>query len=229
MLKKQDLNKKLCIRLLGGTILIAVALIIFKFTPIATWIKLENLRLLKEQAGVFAPVGFIVVYAIATILSVPGTILTLSGGALFGIVFGTIWTVIGASLGAIGAFLIARFIAGDWARQQFEKGARLRQLQQGIEQNGFWFVLSIRLSPIFPFIAVNYLLGLTPIGLPAYTLATLIGIVPGTFAYTWLGYGGLEVASGGAPLPLLGGLGVLGLLSLLPIVWKWLKNRSTGN
>lgn len=229
VLIKQDLNKKLWIRLLSGAILIAVALIIFKFTPIAAWIKLENLRLLKEQAGIFAPVGFIVVYAIATIFAVPGTILTLSGGALFGIVFGTIWTVIGATLGASGAFLIARFLAGDWARQQFEKGDRLRQLQQGIEQNGFWFVLSIRLSPIFPFIAVNYLLGLTPIGLAAYILATLIGIVPGTFAYAWLGYGGLETATGGAPSPLLGGLAVLALLSLLPIVWKWFKNRSTGS
>ncbi len=229
VLDKSNSNRKyLSIRLLGGAILIATALIVFKFTP-AAWIKPENLRLLKEQAGSFAPVGFIVVYAIATILAVPGTILTLSGGALFGTVLGTLWVVIGATLGAIGAFLIARFVAGDWARQQFEKGDRLRQLQQGIEQDGFWFVLSIRLSPIFPFIALNYLLGLTPIGLPAYTLATLIGIVPGTFAYAWLGYGGLEAATGGAPLPLLGGLGVLALLSLLPIILKWLKNRSTGS
>ena len=230
MLNKSNSNRKyLWIRLLVGAILIAAALIVFKLTPIAAWVKPGNLRLLKEQAGIFASVGFIAVYAIATILAVPGTILTLSGGALFGTVFGTLWTVIGATLGAIGAFLIARFVAGDWARQQFEKGDRLRQLQQGIKQNSFWFVLSIRLSPIFPFIAVNYLLGLTPIGLSAYALATLIGIIPGTFAYAWLGYGGLEAATGGAPLPLLGGLGMLALLSLLPIVLKWLKNRSNSS
>lgn len=227
MLKKQDSNKKnLPIRLLVGVILIASVLIVFKFTPIASWIKPDFLRLFKEQAGIFAPLGFIVIYAIATIFAVPGTILTLSGGALFGTFFGTLWTVIGATIGASGAFLIARFIAGNWARQQFEKGDRLAKLIQGIEQNGFWFVLSIRLSPLFPFIAVNYLLGLTPIRLQVYVLATVIGIIPGTFAYSWLGYGGLEAATGGAPWQLVGGLFVLALISLLPIVLKWFKNQS---
>lgn len=225
MLKKQASNKKyLWVRLLVGVMLIATVLIGFKFTPIASWIEPENLRLFKEQAGIFAPLGFIVIYAIATIFAVPGTILTLSGGALFGTVFGTLWTVVGATIGASGAFLIARFIAGNWARQQFEKGNRLLKLRQGIEENGFWFLLSIRLSPIFPFIAVNYLLGLTPIRLQAYVLATLIGIVPGTFAYSWLGYGGLEAATGGAPWQLVGGLFVLAVISLLPIVLKWFKN-----
>ncbi len=229
MLKKQDSNNKyLWVRSLIGAMLIIVALIGFKLTPIATWIKPENIRLLQKQAGI-APIGFILIYAIATILAFPASILTLWAGAIFGTVFGTLWTVVGATLGATGAFLIARFIAGNWARQQFEKGDLLPFLRQGIEQDGFWFVLSIRLSPIFPFIAVNYLLGLTPIALPAYVGATLIGIVPGTFAYTWLGYGGLEAATGGAPLPLVGGLGVLAVVSLLPIVWKWLGNRQSDN
>lgn len=230
MLKKQESNKKnLPIRLLVGAMLIAAVVIVFKFTPIASWIKPDNERLFKAQAGIFAPLGFIVIYAIATIFAVPGTILTLSGGALFGTVFGTLWTAIGATIGASGAFLIARFIAGDWARQQFEKGDRLSKLIQGIEQNGFWFVLSIRLSPIFPFIAVNYLLGLTPIRFPTYVIATLIGIIPGTFAYSWLGYSGLDAATGGAPLPLVGALGVLAILSLLPIVLKRFKNLGSGS
>lgn len=226
VLNKFRFQKKLWMRLLVGVMLIASTLIVLKFTPIATWVKIENLTVLQAKAGIFAWLGFIIIYAIATILAVPGTILTLSAGALFGVVFGTLWTVIGATLGATGAFLIARFVAGEEARSQFEKGDRLRQLRQGIEQNGFWFVLSIRLSPIFPFIAVNYLLGLTPIPLTAYFLATLIGIVPGTFAYTWLGYGGLKAATGGAPWQLVGALGVLAVISLLPIVLKRLKSNS---
>lgn len=226
VLNKFQFKKKLWIRLLVVIILIVLAIIVFKFTPIATWVKIENLTVLQAKAGIFAWLGFIIIYAIATILAVPGTILTLSAGALFGVVFGTLWTVIGATLGATGAFLIARFVAGEEARSQFEKGDRLRQLRQGIEQDGFWFVLSIRLSPIFPFIAVNYLLGLTPIPLTAYFLATLIGIVPGTFAYTWLGYGGLKAATGGAPWQLVGALGVLAVISLLPIVLKRLKSNS---
>lgn len=226
VLNKFQFKKKLWIRLLVVIILIVLAIIVFKFTPIATWVKIENLTVLQAKAGIFAWLGFIIIYAIATILAVPGTILTLSAGALFGVVFGTLWTVIGATLGATGAFLIARFVAGEEARSQFEKGDRLRLLRQGIEQDGFWFVLSIRLSPIFPFIAVNYLLGLTPIPLTAYFLATLIGIVPGTFAYTWLGYGGLKAATGGAPWQLVGALGVLAVISLLPIVLKRLKSNS---
>jgi uncharacterized membrane protein YdjX (TVP38/TMEM64 family) len=225
--KPNSKKKSLWMRLLVGAILIAVASILFKFTPLAAWLKPQNLRLLKEQAGVFAPLGFIAIYAIATIFAVPGTILTLSGGALFEPVFGTLWTVIGATLGATGAFLIARFIAGDWARLQFEKGDILPKLRQGIEQDGFWFVLSLRLSPLFPFIAINYLLGLTPLPLPAYVLATLIGIIPGSFAYTWLGSAGLAAATGGAPWQLLGALGVLAVISLLPILVKWFKRRRT--
>ena len=209
VLNKFQFKKKLWIRLLVGIMLIVSAIIVFIFTTIATWIKAENLQLLQVKAGIFAPLGFIVIYAIATIIAVPGTILTLSVGALLGIVFGTLWTVIGATLGATAAFLIARFVAGEEARSQFKKGDRLRQLQQGIEQDGFWFVLSIRLSPVFPFIAVNYLLGLTPISLIAYVWATLIGIIPGTFAYAWLGYGGLEAAKSGAPWQLLSALGIL--------------------
>ena len=228
VLNKFQFKKKFWIRLLVGIMLIASAIIVFRFTSIATWIKAENLQLLQVKAGRFAPLEFIVIYAIATILAVPGTILTLSAGALFGIVFGTIWTIVGATLGATGAFLIARFVAGEEARSQFKKGDRLRQLQQGIEQDGFWFILSIRLFPVFPFIAVNYLLGLTPISLTAYVLATLIGIILGTFAYTWLGYGGLEAAKSGAPWQLLSALGILAVISLLPIVLKRFKTDTDG-
>lgn len=212
-------------RLLVGIVTIATALIVFKFIPLASWLKLENLRLWKEQAGILAPLGYIAIYAIAIIFAVPATILTLSGGALFGPIFGTLWTVIGATLGATGAFLIARFLAGDWARRQFEKGDRLSKLRQGIEQDGFWFALSIRLSLLFPFIAVNYLFGLTPIPLSAYILATLIGIIPGTFAYAWLGYGGIKAVTGGTLWQLVGALGVLSMLSLLPVFLKWFKGK----
>lgn len=206
-----------------GAVIIAVALLVFRFTPVTSWLKPENLQALKEQMGVFAPLGFIILYWSGTVLCVPGVILTLAAGALFGPFLGTVWTVIGATLGATSAFLIARFIAGDWARAQFEKGERLGQLIQGIEQDSFWFALSIRLAPIFPFVAANYLLGLTPIKLHSYVLATTVGIIPGTFAYTWIGQSGLEAVRGGAPWQLVGALAVLALASALPIVLKWLK------
>lgn len=212
---------------IGISVFIAADLIILKFTPVGAWLRPENLQQVKQQAGIFAPLGYIVIYFVATLLAVPGTILTLSAGALFGAFWGGLWSIIGATLGATGAFLVARFIAGDWARQQFEGGDRLRQLSQGIEEDGFWFALSIRLAPIFPFNAVNYLLGLTPIILSTYVLATAIGIVPGTFAYAWLGQGGLEAATGRPPWQLVGALAMLAVLSALPIVLKrWKANKA---
>ena len=206
--------------LIGIAIFMVADFLILQHTPVGAWLKPEHLQALKQQAGIFAPLGYILIYVVAAILAVPGTILTLAAGALFGVVWGGLWTVIGATLGATGAFLVARFIAGDWAKQQFENGDRLRQLSQGIEENGFWFALSIRLAPVFPFNAVNYLLGLTPISLPAYVLATFLGIIPGTFAYAWLGQGGLAAATGRPPWQLVGALAMLAVLSVLPIVWK---------
>lgn len=214
------------IKLVVGIVVFIVAdFLLLKYTPVGSWLMPENLQALKQQAGVFAPLGYIVIYFFATLLAVPGTILTLSAGALFGAIWGGLWTVMGATLGATGAFLVARFIAGEWVKQQFEKGDRLRELSQGIEENEFWFALSIRLAPIFPFNAVNYLLGLTPISLPVYILATAIGIVPGTFAYAWLGQGGLQAATGRPPWQLLGALAMLAVLSALPIVLKWWKAK----
>ena len=213
--------------LIGIAIFIIADFLILKYTPVGTWLRPENLQTLQQQAGIFAPLGYILIYFLAALFGVPGTILTLSAGALFGVFWGGLWTVIGATLGATGAFLVARFIAGDWARQQFEKGDSLRQLSQGIEEDGFWFALSIRLAPIFPFNAVNYLLGLTPISLYTYVLATAIGIIPGTFAYAWLGQGGLAAATGRPPWQLVGALVMLAILSALPIVLKRWKAKNT--
>lgn len=224
--KNQPQSKKWqLLKLAIGATAIAAAILLFKLTPLGNLLNLSNLRAIKDNLGIWAPLAYIVIYSLATVVAVPGTILTLSGGVLFGPFLGTLWTAIGATLGATGAFLVARFIAGDWAQQQFEKGESLRQLSQGIEEEGFWFALSIRLAPVFPFIAVNYLLGLTPISLYTYVLATSVGILPGTFAYTWLGNSGLVAATGGPPWQLVGALAVLAVLSALPLLIKWLKRR----
>lgn len=226
-LKSQSQSKKWqLLKLIIGAIVVVTAIFIFKLTPLSKLLNLSNLQAMKESLGIWAPLAYIAIYAVVTVVAVPGTILTLSGGILFGPFLGTLWTAIGATLGATGAFWVARFIAGDWARQQFEKGERLRQLSQGITEEGFWFALSIRLAPVFPFIAVNYLLGLTPISVSTYVLATAVGILPGTFAYTWLGSSGLAAATGGSRWQLVGALVVLAVLSTLPLIIKWLKSKT---
>ncbi|NEO73920.1 TVP38/TMEM64 family protein [Moorena sp. SIO3H5] len=210
---------KLGLRLGIGAIVLVTAALILLFTPVGSWLKLENLRWLQESMGIFGPLGYILIYIVATVLAVPDAILTFSAGALFGLMLGTLWTVIGATLGATAAFMIARFVAGDWVKDKFQD-SRFNQLSDGIEHNGFWFVLSIRLAPIFPFNAVNYLFGLTPIPLPTYVIATAVGIIPATFAYAWLGRSGLEAISGSPPWQLIGALVVLAVLSTTPLLWK---------
>jgi uncharacterized membrane protein YdjX (TVP38/TMEM64 family) len=211
---------------IGLAIEISVVSIVF-LTPARSWLGLDNARTIMHQfqtwranLGVFAPVAYILTYIVATVFAIPGTILTLTAGALFGVVEGTIWTAIGATLGATGAFLVSRFLVGGTIAKQFDKGDRLSKLIQGLKEDGFWFALSIRLAPIFPFNAVNYLFGLTPIRLSSYFFATLIGILPGTITYSWLGQEGAEALTGATRWQLFAALFALAALSAIPLFLK---------
>jgi uncharacterized membrane protein YdjX (TVP38/TMEM64 family)/rhodanese-related sulfurtransferase len=149
-------------------------------------------------AGVAGPLIFMSLYALATVLFLPGSVLTLAGGALFGPVWGTLWNLTGASVGAAIAFLIARYLGADWVTRR--AGPRLSKLNEGVTEEGWRFVAFVRLVPVFPFNVLNYALGLTRISFIAYVLATWVFMLPGAMAYTWLGYAGLEALSGGEGL-----------------------------
>ena len=148
-----------------------------------------------ESAGPAGPLIFMLIYAFGTVLFLPGSILTLAGGAIFGPVLGTLYNVTGATLGAALAFLIARYFAADWVEQK--SAGRLKQLKQGVENEGWRFIAFVRLVPLFPFNILNYALGLTRIRLSHYIVASYICMLPGGFAYTWLGYTGREAVAGG--------------------------------
>ncbi|MEA5532926.1 TVP38/TMEM64 family protein [Crocosphaera sp. XPORK-15E] len=160
---------------------------------------------------------FINAYIILTVLGIPGTVLTIVGGILFGIVWGTIWSVIGATLGALGAFLMARYLLRDYVTKKFNKTGILAQFEQAILKQPIQFILGIRLAPISPFNVVNFLFGLTPINWLSYTWATLIGIIPGTFAYNWLGVSGNRALQGSDRFSFFLALGFLSLLSIIPL------------
>ena len=148
-----------------------------------------------SQAGWWAPVIFIVLYMMATVLFLPGSILTLAGGALFGPVYGVIYNLSGATLGAAASFLIARYIASDTVSGR--AGGKLKQLINGVETEGWRFIAFVRLVPLFPFNLLNYALGLTRIRFIEYLLATAIFMLPGAIAYTYLGFAGRYAAAGG--------------------------------
>jgi uncharacterized membrane protein YdjX (TVP38/TMEM64 family)/rhodanese-related sulfurtransferase len=126
-------------------------------------------------------------------------VLTLAGGALFGPVWGTIYNLTGATLGAVLAFLLARYLATDWVQSKIRKttGSRVERLMNGVEAEGWRFVAFTRLVPLFPFNLLNYALGLTRIPFGHYVLATGIFMLPGAIAYTYLGYAGREAVAGG--------------------------------
>ena len=169
-----------------------------------------------QHAGVAAPLIFIALYAAATVLFLPGSVLTIAGGALFGPVWGTFYGLTGATLGAALAFLVARYLASDWVARK--AGGRVKQLIEGLEAEGWRFIAFVRLVPLFPFNLLNYALGLTRIRLSHFVLTSYLCMPPGAVAYTYLGYAGREAAAGseGSIRKGLLALGLLALIVFLP-------------
>ena len=178
-----------------------------------------------EGAGAAGPLLFMLAYALATVLFLPGSVLTLAGGALFGPLWGTLWNQTGATLGAALAFLIARYLGADWVTRR--AGARLARLNDGVSAEGWRFVAFTRLVPVFPFNLLNYALGLTRIPFVAYLLATWIFMLPGALAYTWLGHAGREALSGGESLirNSLIALALLAAVAFLPRLVRKLREQ----
>ncbi len=145
--------------------------------------------------GMAGPLVFMLIYALGTVLFFPGAVLTLAGGAMFGPVWGTLYNLTGATLGATLAFLIARYVASEWVERK--SGGRLLQLKNGVEAEGWRFIAFVRLMPLFPFNVLNYALGLTRIKLSHYVLTSYLCMLPGAIAYTYLGYAGREAVGGG--------------------------------
>lgn len=147
-----------------------------------------------REFGVWAPAGHVLLFALGTVLFLPGVIFGLAGGLLFGPLWGTLFNLAGATLGATAAFLATRYVAANWVRRQ--AAGQLERLMTGVEAEGWRFVAFVRLVPLFPFNLLNFALGLTRIPLAHYVLASLICMAPGTFAYTWLGHAGREALAG---------------------------------
>lgn len=198
----------------------------------ALWLALNRDRLdsaLVENSirglGLWGPVAHVVLFALGTILFVPGALFGLAGGALFGPVWGTILNLAGATLGATAAFLIARYLAADWVRRK--AGGRLARLIAGVEAEGWGFVAFTRLVPVFPFNLLNYALGLTRIPLAAYVVTSFICMAPGTLAFTWLGYAGREAIAGDDASIRYGLIGValLAAVAFLPRLVRRLRSE----
>ena len=184
------------------------------------------------QNALIAALAFIAVYAIATALSLPGgAVLSIASGFMFGTVFGTAWVVIAATMGAIGIFLAARTALGDVLKAK--AGPWLAKMEKGFQENALSYLLVLRLVPLFPFFVVNLVPAFLGVSLRTFSLATLIGIIPGTFVFVSVGAGlgsvfdqGGEVSASSALTPeVITALVGLAALSLVPVLYKKIKAR----
>lgn len=177
-----------------------------------------------SDLGFWAPLAYLGLYAVGTIAFLPGALFALAGGALFGPVWGSLLNLVGATIGASLAFLVARYLAGAWVAAR--TGGRLKRLVEGVEAEGWRFVAFVRLVPLFPFNLTNYALGLTRIQFIAYVVTSFICMAPGAIAYTWLGHAGREALAGDASAIRYGlmALGLLAAIAFLPSLIRRLRH-----
>jgi uncharacterized membrane protein YdjX (TVP38/TMEM64 family) len=142
-----------------------------------------------QGLGAWAPLFVVAFYVLACVLMLPGAVLTLAAGFLFGVVTGTITVSAGSTLGATAAFLVGRTFARDWVRRKVAGRPKFEAIDRAVGDQGFKIVLLTRLSPVFPFNLQNYAYGLTSVKLWKYVLASWIGMLPGTVAYVYIGSG----------------------------------------
>jgi uncharacterized membrane protein YdjX (TVP38/TMEM64 family) len=155
---------------------------LIRFTPVRDYLTVNALSALLESAGGWAPLFFVMVYAAGVCLFVPGTLLTGLGAAIFGPYWGFLWVWIAAMIGSAAAFVIGRTLGREFAASLI--GDRLKKYDDAIERNGFATVLYLRLV-YFPFTAMNFGMGLTRVRFVDYMAGTGLGIIVGTFIFTF--------------------------------------------
>jgi uncharacterized membrane protein YdjX (TVP38/TMEM64 family) len=177
------------------TLVAAIALLAIAATqfPIAEWLTglVRWIDAHKETAWLV----FIAAYIAATVLMVPGSILTVAAGYVFGVLYGTALVSISSILGATLAFVIGRALGRGWVRNRIGNDARLTAIDKATEQRGFFVMLLLRLSPIFPFNVMNYLMSLTGMRLSHFFFGSWIGMLPGTLLYVYIGSAASDLTS----------------------------------
>ncbi len=196
---KKNTIKKLAI--LGAGVVLVALFIIF---DLEKYLSLEyikesqaSLQQFYQNNPIGVVVGYILIYVVVTALSLPGAVvLTLAGGALFGLLTGTIAVSIASTTGATLACFVSRFILRDWVQNKF--GDKLVAINQGVEKEGGFYLFSVRLIPVFPFFVINLVMGLTTMPLRTFFWVSQLGMLPGTVVFVNAGkeLGQIESAAG---------------------------------
>jgi uncharacterized membrane protein YdjX (TVP38/TMEM64 family) len=188
----------------------------------------DQLLSITTEHYILAATLFIIIYIVVVALSIPGaTILTLTAGFLFGFC-GVIYVNIGATIGAILAFLVARYLLGDWIQKRY--GERFASFNKEIAENGYNYLLTLRFIPLFPFFLVNIFAGITRVSLITYAWTTMVGIAPASFVYIYTGrqLGRIDQPGNILSWQIMLAFTLLGLLALSPVFLKKLmKNKNS--
>ncbi len=152
----------------------------------------ENIKTFIDSQGVLAPLIFMSIYAIAPVVFFPNVILTLIGGALFGLFYGTVYVLIGCTIGSTLAFLTGRYLAQKWVEENAQ--GHIVKIKDGIDKHGWKFVAFTRLFPFFPFTILNFVFGLTKISTLSYTISSFIFMSPLVIFYVYLGQKAMELS-----------------------------------
>ncbi len=227
-LQSEHMSKKLLL-----VMLILGLIVAYKFFGLESFFSFENLKAQKElllslvQSHFWLSAAVLMLgYALSVALMIPiATFFALAAGFMFGALWGTLIAVLGATLGAVASFYVARFVLGESLQQKYTQ--ELNRFNSEFEANGYSYLFALRLLPIFPFFLINLLCGLTRIDVKTFFITTFIGIIPGGFAYT---YAGSQLSSINALSDIFTkemalAFVFLGLLSLIPVVYKKYQHR----
>lgn len=201
-------KKKLpIVPILVGIAVIAGLVLLAKVLPITDWLK--AFQAYVQGLGFAGYVLYAVVYAICCVLFVPASVLTLGAGAIYGIWVGTAVVVCGATLGATLSFLLARTVLRKKVEGMTSGNAKFRALDKAIGKEGAKIVFLVRLAPVFPFTYINYAFGLTGVKTLPYIVASLVGMLPGTLAYVYIGSAAANVGAADMTKKIVLGVGIL--------------------
>jgi uncharacterized membrane protein YdjX (TVP38/TMEM64 family) len=173
------------VKLILIALIMGALFLLFRIFPVDRWLE-ATLNWVREL-GVSGWAIFVLVYALAAVLTVPAVLLTLGAGAVYGVLLGTILVTIGATLGATSAFLLGRTFARGWVSKKIARSKRFAAVDEAVGKSGFKIVFMTRLSPVFPYVYLNYMFSLTKVRLNDYVAASFIGMIPATLLYAYLG------------------------------------------
>lgn len=207
---------------------IIIALAIIYYINLPTYITLEALKQQKDYLLVISQtyywisaIAYIIIYCLVTTFSLPGAApMSLLGGFLFGTFFGALYVIIGATIGAVLAFLGIRYLLGSMLQNRYKK--RLKHFNQDLVHYGALYLLSLRLIPLFPFFLINILSGLTTISTFTFFWTTLLGIIPGALIFTFAGnrFYTIKTIADVFSYKMLFAFLLLALFVLIPVIYK---------